>query len=478
MTPYMPGMPYPANPNMAPFMNMYNPYMMWPGGGMPGGMPGFNGSMPQMAMYQMGMQPQAQMGSQGSGGPKNAPKSSNAQGNKSRSKERTRRRGKGKNARDRAPSLTQTSPSAAAAEDNNPNRSAALTEVRKQGTKCKLTIGEVLPHVIEFAQDQHGSRYLQTKLDEKETTEAEKEEVFNAVLLEAPKLASDVFANFVVQKLFDICSAEQKKQLVISLKDELLRLSKETYGCRVVQKAIQHVSRDSQLVLASELQKDVIGCIENMHGNHVIQKCIEQMPPDSVNFIIKAIEDQTEKMAAHMYGCRVIQRLLEHCASNQLQGMLEQILMAIQKLATDPYGNYVVQHMLEHGRIEDKKRIINVIQQNLVEFAKHKHSSNVVEKCFEVATVGEHTASLEAERSALMRTVLGEPGDPNPPLHQMMDDRYGNYIVQRMIEHSRGPEREHLQQQIMAAERDLQQSVNGKHILKALRDHLGQPLDK
>ena len=31
------------------------------------------------------------------------------------------------------------------------------------------------------------------------------------------------------------------------------------------------------------------------------------------------------------------------------------------------YGNYVVQHMLEHGRKEDKRRIINMIQDNIVE---------------------------------------------------------------------------------------------------------------
>merc|ERR1719183_2031323 len=187
------------------------------------------------------MTPQASMQAQGGSGAKNQQaKSGGANaGNKSRSKERTRRRGKGKTARDRAGSPVNQSPTTPAQDDNNPNRSLALTEVRKQGTKCKLTVQEVLPHVIEFAQDQHGSRYLQTKLEEKETTEAEKEEVVKAVLLEAPKLASDVFANFVVQKLFDIGTSEQKRLLVLELKDELLRLSKETYGCRVVQKAIQ-----------------------------------------------------------------------------------------------------------------------------------------------------------------------------------------------------------------------------------------------
>lgn len=102
-------------------------------------------------------------------------------------------------------------------------------------------------------------------------------------------------------------------------------------------------------------------------------------------------------MASHMYGCRVVQRLLEHCASHQLQNMLDQILGSIDKLATDPYGNYVVQHMLEHGRVEDKRRTLCVVEHNIVEFSKHKCSSNVVEKALEIATIGEHAAQLEAE---------------------------------------------------------------------------------
>lgn len=213
----------------------------------------------------------------------------------------------------------------------------------------------------------------------------------------------------------------------------------------------------------------MLACIDSMHGNHVIQKCIEQMPPDSVTFIIQAVEVEAPNMAIHMYGCRVVQRLLEHCASHQLENMLDQILRAIDKLAQDPYGNYVVQHMLEHGRVEDKRAILRVVEAHIVDFSKNKCSSNVVEKALEIATVGEHAAQLEPERSALMCKIIGETNDPNPPLRQMMDDKFGNFIVQRMIEHARGPERDRLRHQLSAAHSQLQNSGHGKHILAALK---------
>merc|ERR1711933_233368 len=131
----------------------------------------------------------------------------------------------------------------------------------------------------------------------------------------------------------------------------------------------------------------------------------------------------------------------EHCSAIQLKKMVEQILDMVPRLAQHRYGNYVVQHLLEHGRKEDKKHIINEIRCKLVDYSKDRCSSNVVEKCIEVSTSGEHAPELEKERAGLMLAVLGEESNPNPPLYQMMEDRFGNYIVQRVIEYSRATRR-------------------------------------
>jgi len=455
--PYGPAvMPYGAMPGMYPLPWMMMPQMGMPPMGMPMAMPG---AYPNMG----GMHPNSPMlpQSPGSKGAKGRPPEGGG-GTKSRG----RRRLKAKAAREAA-----SAPFDVADDDANASRSELLNELRKQHSKCKLTVEEILPSISEFMQDQHGSRFLQSKLDE--ASPQERQLMFEAILADAASHAGDVFGNFVIQKFFDVGTVEQRRVLAQQLIPDLLKLSCETHGCRVVQKAIQHVPRESQLAIAGKLGEDVIGCIESMHGNHVIQKCVEQMPPDSVTFIIKAIEEQTEKMASHMYGCRVVQRLLEHCTSQQLARMLDSILEAVPRLAQDPYGNYVVQHMLEHGRREDKRKIIRLIQDNIVHLAKHKCSSNVVEKALEIATVGEHASMLEDERAALMRKVLGDPQDPNLPLRQMMDDRFGNYIVQRMIEHSRGPERELLYNLLLSAEPQLRSSSSGRHILAALNKETG-----
>jgi len=330
-------------------------------------------------------------------------------------------------------------------------------------------LNEVLPRLVKAAQEQEGSRFLQWKLEGNCTT-AEQAQIFEKAVPAAVHLASDAFGNFVVQKLFEHGTEAQLNDLVVQVKGNILEMSKDKYGCRVVQKIMERVSVQQKCDLASELNDHVIDCIEDMNGNHVVQKVVEHLAPD-VQFIIAAVaesSDIAEKMASHMYGCRVIQRLLENCDLEELAGVLDPIVSAAGKLSKDKHANYVVQCILQRGRQEDKKSIVSQISKNVLDFSKNKVSSNVVEKCLEVTSVGPDADGLEAERTALMAAVLGSAGDQRAPINQLMTDKFGNYTAQRIIEYSRGEDWKELRRRIEILENDLKSSPTGKHILTAL----------
>ena len=63
-------------------------------------------------------------------------------------------------------------------------------------------------HIVEFSQDQHGSRFIQQKLER--ATVNEKQMVFNEILPSAYNLMTDVFGNYVIQKFFEFGTPEQK----------------------------------------------------------------------------------------------------------------------------------------------------------------------------------------------------------------------------------------------------------------------------
>merc|ERR1712060_1007178 len=201
------------------------------------------------------------------------------------------------------------------------------------------------------------------------------------------------------------------------------------------------------------------------------------MPPMSLGFIIDGLNDNAERMAGHVYGCRVIQRLFEHCMPQQLEGMLGRFLNSIAKLARDNHGNYVVQSILEKGKKEDKRWIIDVIHKDFLDFAKNKVASNIVEKCFEIATIGADAEFLKEARGALFRKMLGDHGDPNSPLRQLLLDKFGNCTVQCVIKHIHGTERETLRERIITAEPELQGSTNVRQIIDILQKDINTPQD-
>ncbi|TXG69577.1 hypothetical protein EZV62_004512 [Acer yangbiense] len=160
--------------------------------------------------------------------------------------------------------------------------------------------------MFRFSVDQHGSRFIQQKLEH--CSIEDKESVFKEVVPHASKLMTDVFGNYVIQKALEVIELDQKIQLVLELDGHVMR------------------------------------CVRDQNGNNVIQKCIECVPIEKIQFIIFAFRGQVAMLSTHPYGCCVILRVLEHC-SNQLQCqcIVDEILESACALAQDQYGNYVTQ---------------------------------------------------------------------------------------------------------------------------------------
>lgn len=74
-----------------------------------------------------------------------------------------------------------------------------------------LQLRDLANHIVEFSQDQHGSRFIQQKLER--ASAAEKQLVFQEILASAYSLMTDVFGNYVIQKFFEFGTPEQKSTL-------------------------------------------------------------------------------------------------------------------------------------------------------------------------------------------------------------------------------------------------------------------------
>ncbi len=208
-------------------------------------------------------------------------------------------------------------------------------------------LSDIQGQVVQFCRDQHGSRFIQQKL-EVSTVEG-KEMFFEEILPHVPNLITDVFGNYVIQKLFDHGTASQQERLVGFLSGHAVHLSLQMYGCRVVQKALEFANLDTLLSLVKEFRGHVMKCVQDQNGNHVIQKCIEVVSRaadeegpylhDHVQFIIDVFSNHVHKLSTHAYGCRVIQRILEFCVDRQRDVILAEIRSSFSELMRDQYGN-------------------------------------------------------------------------------------------------------------------------------------------
>ncbi|XP_060061701.1 pumilio homolog 1 isoform X9 [Erinaceus europaeus] len=345
--------------------------------------------------------------------------------------------------------------------DVMPSGRSRLLEDFRNNRYPNLQLREIAGHIMEFSQDQHGSRFIQLKLER--ATPAERQLVFNEILQAAYQLMVDVFGNYVIQKFFEFGSLEQKLALAERIRGHVLSLALQMYGCRVIQKALEFIPPDQQNEMVRELDGHVLKCVKDQNGNHVVQKCIECVQPQSLQFIIDAFKGQVFALSTHPYGCRVIQRILEHCLPDQTLPILEELHQHTEQLVQDQYGNYVIQHVLEHGRPEDKSKIVAEIRGNVLVLSQHKFASNVVEKCV--------THASRTERAVLIDEVCTMNDGPHSALYTMMKDQYANYVVQKMIDVAEPAQRKIVMHKIRPHIATLRKYTYGKHILAKLEKY-------
>ncbi|KAI6022683.1 armadillo-type protein [Pisolithus marmoratus] len=271
-------------------------------------------------------------------------------------------------------------------------RSPLLDEFRANKTR-KWELRDIFGYVVEFSGDQHGSRFIQQRLET--ATSEEKQIVFDEIVPHnALQLIQDVFGNYVIQKLFEHGTQVQKTILANTMEGHILPLSLQMYGCRVVQKAVEFILPEQQGAFVKELDPHVLKCVKDANGNHVIQKLIER-------------------------------RCFEHLPEDQTRPLMDELHKYMINLMQDQFGNYVVQFVLEQGKPHDRCQVVAKLRGQMLNMARHKFASNVCEKALV-------TASIE-ERRALVEEILTPKADGVSPIVSMMKDQFANYVLQRAL---------------------------------------------
>jgi hypothetical protein len=306
----------------------------------------------------------------------------------------------------------------AAARITSPQRRATTEEAQQSFNSIKLE--QIVGQIYTLCKDQHGCRFLQRKLDER--NEQTVQIIFEDVKTHMVELMVDPFGNYLCQKLFESCNDDQRTVLVKNAMPAMTKIALNQHGTRALQKMIEFVSKPEQTALIIEaLRDDVVALIQDLNGNHVIQKCLNHLSPTDARFIFEAVGNNCVAVGTHRHGCCVLQRCIDHADGLQKGEMVNHVIKNADQLVKDPFGNYVVQYILDLAEPCFTEPLSRAFLTNIVYLSKQKFSSNVIEKCI-------RCAGPDTKRDIIREIMLPQA------LDKLLRDSYANYVVQTAMD--------------------------------------------
>ncbi|KAF0700281.1 Aste57867_9189 [Aphanomyces stellatus] len=286
-----------------------------------------------------------------------------------------------------------------------------------------LTIDDIQGRVYAMSKDQNGCRLLQEQLDFVDRSDL-CDLIYTESLPHLVDMMVDPFGNYLFQKLLERVTDAQRLVVVQHVAFHLVAAALNLHGTRSVQKVVEICASSSQPALVQlivdALKEDAVRLCIDSNGNHVIQRALQYMPSEYNQFVFDAVCAECTVVGTHRHGCCVLQRCVDAANVVQKAEVIAQVEAHAMKLMQDPYGNYVVQYVLDACSAADALGVMQKCVTHVFELSIQKFSSNVIEKCLELAPDG--------LRQTFVREIIA-----CPRMYRMLQDQYANYVVQRAL---------------------------------------------
>ncbi|XP_031473060.1 uncharacterized protein LOC116245690 [Nymphaea colorata] len=336
---------------------------------------------------------------------------------------------------------------------SSPDKSE-LHEARSRQLLKINSLDEIKGKIYTYAKDQHGCRFLQDMFQYGTREDARK--IFVEIIDHIVELMTDPFGNYLVQKLLDVCTANQRMEVVRAVTKtpgDLAQISLDMHGTRAVQKVIETVDTPEQIVMVvSSLKDGVVKLMKDLNGNHVAQRCLQYFDNKYNEFLFDAAVANCVEISTHRHGCCVMQKCLTFSDGEPRRRLVCEIGVHALMLSQDQFGNYVVQFVFDLDLPWANSHVMDQLEGNFACLSIQKFSSNVVEKCFKCAA--------EEASARIIPELMADSRFP-----QLLQDPYANYVVQSALNNSKGPIHAALVNAIKPHAPALRSSPYGKRIL-------------
>lgn len=283
--------------------------------------------------------------------------------------------------------------------------------------KC-TSLDEIVGQIYPLTKYQAGCRFLQKKLEEQPDA-AHVTIVFNEVFEHLIELMTDPYGQYLVPKLMKYCDKAQRQAIVQKIAPKISEFACHTYGIHGVQKILEFLNEEQIQLFVAVIRPRVIDLAKDAKGNYLIQSFLKQFPPETNQFIYDAISERIVEVATHKVGCTLLNRCVDNANEPQVSRLVDRLAAHSLVLVQDQFGNYVIQHLLAAAPQHNTKLIRSLLG-HIPELSVQKFSSNVIEKCLQVA---------DPETYDFMTAELCAAN-----LLDLLQDRYANFVIQTALD--------------------------------------------
>ena len=316
-------------------------------------------------------------------------------------------------------------------------------------------------------QDQVGCRQLQEKLEEKRNDNFFIQQFYKCIENNLTNVINHQFGNYVAQKLFDIFLAKNNKKMITNffskIKNDLIIISLHSYGTRVFQKILEKLEMGKYLDIETDelnnifkklIENHILDLCSDINGNHVFQKIVKIYPKEKNNFIFNILSENIIPISKLKQGLTIFENCFLIATKNQKDKVINSIIKDISNLINDEFGNYIIQLLVSFNDKKYNKIIFDYYKENLVELSCKKFSSNVIDRAI--------IPNCENSLSLIDYMIK------NDLIKELIIDQYGNYVVQKALNITKGETFNKLIDQIKPMIEKLKISTIGRKIY----DHL------
>ena len=307
--------------------------------------------------------------------------------------------------------------------NNKSNNNFEINSYIKENKYSKMSLYEITNKLDIIAKKQPGCRFLESLIKTNENSYEIINNIFYPKLywVKLYELCNDLFGNYFIQTIIPKLNDINMISFTNLVNNNLLKLSLNPHGTRVVQVLIENIKDNKNnllLIFTNYLSKIMDKLINDLNGSFVLMHYAKEINDN--NIIYNFLNNNIIEISTKPYSCSALQKFIDLGTNNQKSRLINNIINITNCLMGSQCGLYVLQFIMDKRNYQFNDSILNTFINNLINLAKQKYSSNVIEKCLE-------TCSPKMVNKLI--TILNK----EMVIRELIKNMFGNYVIQKLL---------------------------------------------